>query len=34
LCLQVLEGWDPEVVFGQRNSCDSSNYPTYLPPIN
>ena len=32
LCLAVQEGWDPEVSFGQPNSCDSSNYPTYLPP--
>lgn len=32
LCLAVQEGWDPSVSFGQPNSCNTSNYPTYLPP--
>ena len=32
LCLQTQEGWNPIVSFGQPNACNSSNYPTYLPP--
>ncbi|MBK8829625.1 MAG: hypothetical protein IPN60_01980 [Saprospiraceae bacterium] len=32
LCLQVQEGWDPIIHFGQRNSCLASIFPTTLPP--